>query len=1244
MKVLAIRGKNLASLSSEFEVDFQKEPLASTGLFAITGPTGAGKSTLLDALCLALYDATPRLNKANSRGDVPDAGGLSIAQGDPRTTLRRGAAEGFAEVDFVGNDGVSYRARWTVRRARSRADGRLQPSEMSLENLADQQVLGDRRKTETLKLIESKIGLTFDQFTRAVLLAQNDFATFLKANDDERAELLQTLTGTETFTDISKQAFFRMREEKDELERLEEQRNTLAPLTSEVRAEKETKLKVQTEQLAALEKNKGETENWLRWFETLAKTRTVEAEAANRLELAKASFASAQTRYQTLANIEQVQPARPLFDERTRLSQEIVATTKSVGERQNEIAQASKALEERVAALEAAGKLMAQTEAEKVRAAPLIDTAKSLDAKLAALTPPYEQAVKSHKNAGKTHRESVQKHESIKKALGSTETALTTAEHWLSEHQEQKVLADGWQGWEAAFEQALSQTNDKKTLEEDIAGFTKRVSEIAVALTKAEGEFAKCSKENGAAEERLATLTKARKAFDTEAMATRKQQLEERREQIVLGEATWSDWVKLQQRFVQVEAQKQAHVATVNTTTKLLEELAQQKPRLEQERDAAARAYELAQLAAGKDAKSLRASLQMDRPCPVCGALEHPYVQAHSSPADAMLKALQENRDECQKALTSQLEATATKTAEQKNTLGQIGSLDKELGELGRNKADNQLRWSVLPIAPEALAVIDGARAGWFAEQHVQLKTALGELKQQEEGCRETTKQKDEAQSALNQRRLALEAAQKSLNELETRQKTSQQASELARQRLCQLQKLIEATLGKLDSAFVDTGWRTGWLSNTDQFMDTCRRDVEAWLHQQKQVIALTGQVSTQKAIESAMAEACAKAEADLKAAVEQLQQQEVGLKALQEHRRSILDGKPAKEVEESFERACADAKLRQTKAQNEHQKANVERTRLDEALRQVSELLTKYHGAHGIASKKFEDWLNDFNSNAGDNALSVDALHDLLSFDAEWITQERKALQAIDQAVERASAVAKTQREARETHESAKPTELGEDVLKESLATIRENIKAAGEVFANLRAEILVDDERQKQAKGLLEAIAAQERKTRLWSQLGELIGSADGKKFRNFAQQLTLDILLGYGNRHLETLSRRYRLERIKDSLGLLVVDQDIGDEVRSVHSLSGGESFLLSLALALGLASLSSHRVRVESLFIDEGFGSLDSDSLRVAMDALDTLQAQGRKVGVISHVHEMNERIGVRIQVKRQSGGQSCIAVM
>ncbi len=157
-------------------------------------------------------------------------------------------------------------------------------------------------------------------------------------------------------------------------------------------------------------------------------------------------------------------------------------------------------------------------------------------------------------------------------------------------------------------------------------------------------------------------------------------------------------------------------------------------------------------------------------------------------------------------------------------------------------------------------------------------------------------------------------------------------------------------------------------------------------------------------------------------------------------------------------------------------------------------------------------------------------------------------------------------------------------------------------------------------------------------------MIGSANGSKFRRIAQQYTLDVLLGYANRHLAELSRRYRLERMLDSLTLLVVDQDMGDEKRSVHSLSGGESFLVSLALALGLASLSSHNVKVESLFIDEGFGSLDAETLNMAMDALDKLQTQGRKVGVISHVHEMAERIGVQIQVTPRSGGQSRLTVI
>jgi len=210
MRVLRIAGKNLASLADEFSVDFTSQPLSDAGLFAISGPTGAGKSTLLDALCLALYDDTPRLHKAE--GKSPDVGDPVSSQ-DPRTLLRRGAAEGWAEVDFVGNDGESYRARWNVWRARTKAAGALQPTTMSLHKLPGLQPLG-HKKTEVMAEIVQRIGLSFDQFTRAVLLAQNEFSAFLKARDDERGTLLETLTGSGIYSEISKRAFERWRAEE----------------------------------------------------------------------------------------------------------------------------------------------------------------------------------------------------------------------------------------------------------------------------------------------------------------------------------------------------------------------------------------------------------------------------------------------------------------------------------------------------------------------------------------------------------------------------------------------------------------------------------------------------------------------------------------------------------------------------------------------------------------------------------------------------------------------------------------------------------------------------------------------------------------------------------------------------------------------------------------------------------------------------------------------------------------------
>ena len=136
MKILAIRGRNLASLEGDFEIDFTVEPLLSAGIFAISGPTGAGKSTLLDTMCLALFARTPRTDQAKENNvKLQDVSNEQLSQSDPRFLLRRGTSSGFAEVDFMALNGHRYRTRWSVARARDKENGRLQNPRLALYNL-----------------------------------------------------------------------------------------------------------------------------------------------------------------------------------------------------------------------------------------------------------------------------------------------------------------------------------------------------------------------------------------------------------------------------------------------------------------------------------------------------------------------------------------------------------------------------------------------------------------------------------------------------------------------------------------------------------------------------------------------------------------------------------------------------------------------------------------------------------------------------------------------------------------------------------------------------------------------------------------------------------------------------------------------------------------------------------------------------------------------------------------------------
>ena len=269
--------------------------------------------------------------------------------------------------------------------------------------------------------------------------------------------------------------------------------------------------------------------------------------------------------------------------------------------------------------------------------------------------------------------------------------------------------------------------------------------------------------------------------------------------------------------------------------------------------------------------------------------------------------------------------------------------------------------------------------------------------------------------------------------------------------------------------------------------------------------------------------------------------------------------------------------------------------------------------------------------------------LEQLLACDDEHVSQLRQQLQTSDKAVEQARVLLQEREKHLRHHQAQHNGNLDAPALDAALSDLQTQLIASEHRCAELRAQQTEDQRRQDANQALQQRIAEANSEYQRWARLDALIGSASGDRFRKLAQAYNLDLLVHHANAQLRQLVRRYRLKRGGSMLGLLVMDTEMGDELRSVHSLSGGETFLVSLALALGLASMASSTLKIESLFIDEGFGSLDPESLQLAMDALDGLQAQGRKVAVISHVQEMHERIPVQIQVRRQGNGLSTLEV-
>ncbi len=285
----------------------------------------------------------------------------------------------------------------------------------------------------------------------------------------------------------------------------------------------------------------------------------------------------------------------------------------------------------------------------------------------------------------------------------------------------------------------------------------------------------------------------------------------------------------------------------------------------------------------------------------------------------------------------------------------------------------------------------------------------------------------------------------------------------------------------------------------------------------------------------------------------------------------------------------------------------------------------------------QIQNWLK---AHADFQATDLTALMQINSAQEQDI---RNRLNHAERLLSEASSALKTMQEQLSEHLQTQP-----DIKYEKLVSlIQDNIaelKAQLEVRDRLKLKLEVHQQNLAKQQQYAEQIQNIQQEEHRWSKISGLIGDAKGKEFRDYAQQYHLDILVEHANQQLAMLSQRYTLKRLDQSLSLAIIDHDMDGETRSVASLSGGESFLTALALSLAIANMASGSMKIESLFIDEGFGTLDASSLHMVMNALDQLQNQGRQVILISHIQEMHERIPVQIQVKPLGAGASTIEVV
>lgn len=1207
MQILKLSFENINSLKGAWTIDFQAPDFRS-GIFAIVGPTGSGKTTILDAICLALYGHTPRIG--------------SITQ-NANEVMNRDCDSCRSSLEFQTLSG-RYRATWSQKKQKNfDKTGKYGQVVSTMEKFEDGcwiPITDGSKVTSKKQEVQKIIGLSFDQFKRSVMLSQGDFAAFLKSKPNEKAQTLEQITGTQIYSLLSTKVYDLAEEQKKLFEDKQREVELSPVLDDAVVLTKQEQLKGITEEAKVLETQISKIEKESRWVSETAELRNQFLRVKAELERLKENRNEFFRKENVVRLAEHAQNILPIFNtliDKQSLREDSIKE-KSAAE--NELVNATKSLKEKDFNFKAAEEALNNENLQKPKKLALFSQIESLDAEISPL-------IKSSRLAQEEKIKLENETADCKDHLNKAKEDIRK----LEEDREKRDLERKEDIKGAFLYQRKDELRDCKITAET----------LSAALADAEGKADKAS-ETVKSQEKEAEALRIRKEKIASVIEADKVLLKEAEKRLseILDGKTLDELTQEQLSFSEqiplLEAVKSALKAVCDQKEEIvrqedvmqrdsaeLDNWSSKKEGYEKEiQSLTSRQEELEALVQIDELTKVRAELKEGEPCPVCGSLEHPFaanLPPEVATAKERLAVVKEESTDLQKN---------QKEADRKIDVlkDRILVSEKRLKELRKN----------LDLAEEELTLKCG-RAGLTREGVTEEAAAVLITKKESlliDIKKRIAKARDaESKAAAAKEKIA--GITEELHRVEMVFSNAQTKFESAKSLLAQAQTGREKARTELEQFWRKTAKEYGsvitdgelfahnpelfkrWIAKAakyEELLESCR-EIENSLAIKKGT--LPGLVESVERLEKSSREKsdqAAELQTELK--TKQLQRDKLfGTKLVEIERKAYerLLSQLAEAKDQAYENL---SKARSVQAAAEQRLKTAEQ-RSAEAEKNLLSAKTEWTDA--LKKEKFEseeDWRR-----ARLDSEAINALHKEIT---DYKAQSRSAADRFSEADKKLA-----------EKESQKLTDKSLEVLeaekREASAEKEKLLEQKGE----LQKELKTDEEARIKRAGIEDELKKLKHQVAVWDRLNTLVGSSSGDKYRRYVQSLVLLTLLKNANVELTKLHSRYRLAKGGGDMEIKVIDSDLADQERPTDNLSGGETFIVSLALALGLAQMASNNVRIDSLFLDEGFGTLDDDSLEKALNALSSLNAQGKTVGLISHVDQIKERIPSKIVVKRSA---------